>query len=85
MKSKISQVITGSTLIVVSVLSTIHASNLHAQAIIDWANSPEGYNSYQSKYALVGTEFMFLGIICCLVGFVFLIAGLFKPVSNYRR
>jgi hypothetical protein len=85
MKSKISQVITGTTLLVVAVVSTIHSTNLHSQALTQWMNSDEGYNSYQAEYALAGTEFAFLGIICFLVGFVFLLAGLFKPVSNSGR
>ena len=85
MKSKISQVITGTTLLVVATLATIHSMNTHSQALNAWINSPEGYESYQANYALAGTEYAFVGIVCFIVGFVFLLAGLFKPVSNSGR
>jgi hypothetical protein len=84
MKSKISQVITGTTLLVVAVVSTIHSMNIRTQAIIDWVNADADV-SYNSGYATAGAEFGLVGIICFIAGFVFLFAGLFKPVSNSRR
>ena len=84
MKSKISKVITGTTLLVASVVATVHSMNLRSQAIVAWVNADADV-PYSAGYATVGAEFGLLGIIFFLVGAVLLFAGLFKPDTKSGR
>jgi hypothetical protein len=78
MNKKFAMVITGLVIWTGSVISTIHSMNIHAQAIIDWANDGDAYSSYNSGYALAGTEFAFLGIVLFFIGGLVLATGLFR-------
>jgi uncharacterized membrane protein len=69
------QVIAGLVIVIAGIVSTIHSMTIRSQAIIYWANADVDV-SYD---ATAGAEFGLLGIVCVIVGFVLLGAGLFKP------
>jgi len=78
MNKKFSMVIAGLVIWTGSVISTIHSMNIHAQAIVAWANDGDASSSYNSGYSLAGTEFAFLGIVLFFIGGVVLANGLFR-------
>jgi len=69
------QVIAGLGIVIAGLFSTIHSMTIRSQAIVSWANADVDV-SYD---ATAGAEFGLLGIVCGIVGFVLLGAGLFKP------